>query len=48
MVKVNLQNIIKKVKNLSYVALSDKNIDDKDWLEKINIHREKAKRLDFN
>ena len=35
------EHLAKKVKNLSYVALSDKNIDDKDWLEKINMHRKR-------
>ena len=35
------EHLAKKVKNLSYVALSDKNIDDKDWLEKINLHRKR-------
>ena len=35
------EHLARKVKNLSYVALSDKNIDDKDWLEKINLHRKR-------
>ena len=35
------EHLAKKVKNLAYVALSEKNIDDKDWLEKIKLHRKR-------
>ncbi len=35
------EHLAKKVKNLSYVALSDKNINDNEWQEKINLHRER-------
>ena len=35
------EHLAKKLNKLSYVALSDKNIDDKDWQEKINLHRER-------
>ncbi len=35
------EHLAKKVKNLTYVALSEKNIDDKDWLEKIKLHRKR-------
>ncbi len=33
--------LAKEVKKLSYVALSENNIDDKEWQEKINIHRKR-------
>ena len=33
--------LAKKTKNLSYVALSKNNIEDKEWQEKINLHRER-------
>ena len=33
--------LAKEVKNLSYVALSKKYTDDKDWQEKINLHRKR-------
>ena len=33
------EHLAKEVKKLSYVALSENNIDDKEWQEKINIHR---------
>ena len=35
------EHIAKQVKNLSYVALSEKNNEDKEWQEKINIHRKR-------
>ena len=35
------EHLAKKVKNLAYVALSEKNIDDRDWLEKIKLHRKR-------
>ncbi len=33
--------LAKKVKNLSYVALSEKNLDDKEWQDKIDSHRKR-------
>jgi adenosylcobinamide kinase/adenosylcobinamide-phosphate guanylyltransferase len=33
--------LAKEVKKLSYVALSENNNDDKEWQEKINLHRER-------
>ena len=33
--------LAKKVKNLSYVALSENNLDDKEWQDKINVHRKR-------
>ena len=33
--------LAKEVKNLSYVALSKNNPDDKEWQEKINLHRKR-------
>ena len=35
------EHLAKKVKKLSYVALSKNNIEDKDWQEKINLHRKR-------
>ena len=35
------EHLAKKEKNLSYVALSENNIDDKEWQEKINLHRKR-------
>ncbi len=35
------EHIAKEEKNLSYVALSESNIDDKLWQEKINLHRKR-------
>ena len=35
------EHLAKKEKNLSYVALSEKNIDDKEWQEKINSHQKR-------
>jgi len=35
------EHMAKQVKNLSYVALSEKNNEDKEWQEKINIHRKR-------
>ena len=35
------EHLAKKVKNLSYVALSENNLDDKEWQEKINLHRKR-------
>ena len=33
--------LAKKVKKLSYVALSENNLDDKEWQDKINSHRKR-------
>jgi len=33
--------LAKEVKNMSYVALSKKNTEDKDWREKIKLHRKR-------
>jgi len=33
--------LAKDTKNLTYVALSENNLDDKDWQEKINLHRKR-------
>ena len=33
------EHLAKKEKKLSYVALSENNLDDKEWQEKINLHR---------
>jgi len=35
------EHLAKEVKKLSYVALSEYNLDDKDWQEKINLHRKR-------
>jgi len=35
------EHLAKKVKRLSYVALSEKNIDDQVWQEKIDLHRKR-------
>ena len=35
------EHLAKKAKKLSYVALSEKNIDDKEWQNKINLHRKR-------
>ena len=33
--------LAKKVERLSYVALSENNLDDKEWQDKINLHRKR-------
>ncbi len=33
------EHLAKKVKKISYVALSENNMDDKEWQKKINLHR---------
>ena len=33
------EHLAKEVRKLSYVALSKNNLDDKEWQEKINLHR---------
>jgi len=35
------EHLAKEVKRLSYVALSENNIYDKEWQEKINLHRKR-------
>ena len=35
------EHLAKEVKDLSYVALSESNIDDKEWQEKINLHQKR-------
>ncbi|MBO6970380.1 MAG: bifunctional adenosylcobinamide kinase/adenosylcobinamide-phosphate guanylyltransferase [Prochlorococcus marinus CUG1431] len=35
------EHLAKEIKELSYVALSEKNIDDKEWQEKINLHQKR-------
>ena len=35
------EHLAKKAKNLSYVALSENNIDDREWQEKIKLHRKR-------
>jgi len=35
------EHLAKEVKNLSYVALSENNLDDKEWQHKINLHRKR-------
>ena len=35
------EHLAKEEKKLSYVALSENNLDDKEWQEKINLHRKR-------
>ena len=35
------EHLAKDIKKLTYVALSDNNVDDKKWQEKINLHRKR-------
>ena len=35
------EHLAKKIKKLSYVALSKKNTDDKEWQNKINVHKQR-------
>jgi len=35
------EHLAKDTKKLTYVALSENNIDDKEWQEKINLHRKR-------
>ena len=35
------EHLAKEVKKLSYVALSENNLDDKEWQAKINLHRKR-------
>jgi len=35
------EHLAKELKNLSYVALSENNLEDKEWQEKINLHRKR-------
>ena len=41
------EHLAKEVKTLSYVALCQNNIDDKEWQDKINLHR-KRRPKDWN
>ena len=33
------EHLAKDVKKISYVALSENNLDDNEWQDKINLHR---------
>ena len=35
------EHLAKKIKKLSYIALSEKNSDDKEWQNKINLHKKR-------
>ena len=35
------EHLAKEAKKISYIALSEKNIDDKEWQDKINLHRKR-------
>ena len=35
------EHLAKEIKKLSYVALSENNVDDKEWQDKINLHRKR-------
>ena len=35
------EHLAKEAKNLSYVALSENNMEDKEWQEKIKLHRKR-------
>ena len=35
------EHLAKKTKNLSYIALSDNNVHDKEWQKKIQLHRKR-------
>ena len=35
------EHLAKEVKKLSYIALSENNLDDKEWQDKINLHRKR-------
>ena len=35
------EHLAKNAKNLSYIALSENNADDKEWQEKINLHQKR-------
>ena len=35
------ENLAKEVNNLSYVALSENNLHDKEWQDKVNLHRKR-------
>jgi len=38
------EHLAKEIKNLSYVALSENNLNDKEWQHKINLHRKRRPR----
>ena len=35
------EHLAKRLKKISYVALSENNLDDKEWQDKINLHRKR-------
>ena len=35
------EHLAKELKKISYVALSENNLDDKEWQDKINLHRKR-------
>ena len=35
------EHLAKEAKNLSYVALSESNVEDKEWQNKINLHQKR-------
>ncbi len=35
------EHLAKGIKNISYIALSENNLDDKEWQEKIKLHRKR-------
>ena len=39
------EHLAKELKNLSYVALSENNLDDKEWQDKINLHRKRRPKI---
>ena len=38
------EHLAKELKKISYVALSENNLDDKEWQYKINLHRKRRPR----
>jgi len=39
------EHLAKEVKKLSYVALSENNLNDKEWQDKINLHRKRRPKI---
>ena len=39
------EHLAKEVKELSYIALSENNLDDKEWQDKINLHRKEDQKI---
>ena len=39
------EHLAKEERNLSYIALSEKNINDKKWQVKINLHRKEGQKI---